>query len=59
MLSLNFTKFQSIYPQIYKKNIHNVQIAPLHKHGIGIFEGQKNNFAKHDEAHQNLPHAYI
>ena len=35
-----------------------MQIAPSHKHSIGIFEAQKNNFAKHNEAHKNLPHAY-
>ena len=58
MLSLNFTKFQSIYPPIYKKNTHNVQIAPSHKHSIGIFDDQKINFAKHNEAHKNLSHAY-
>ena len=35
-----------------------VQIAPSHKHSISIFEAQKINFAKHNEAHKNLPHAY-
>ena len=35
-----------------------MQIAPSHKHSIGIFEAQKINFAKHNEAHKNLPHAY-
>ena len=32
-----------------------MQIAPLHKHSI---EAQKINFAKHNEAHKNLPRAY-
>ena len=50
-------------PQFYKiskhlspnlqKNTHNVQIAPLH--GIGIFEAQKINFAKHNEAKKIYP----
>ena len=35
-----------------------MQIAPSHKHTIGIFEAKKINFAKHNEAHNNLPHAY-
>ena len=36
-----------------------MQIAPSHnKQSIGIFKAQKNNFAKHNEAHKNLPHAY-
>ena len=35
-----------------------VQIAPSHKHSVGIFEAQKSNFAKHNEAYKNLPHAY-
>ena len=35
-----------------------MQIAPSHKHSIGIFEAHKINFAKHNEAHKNLPHAY-
>ena len=34
-----------------------MQIAPSHKHSIGIFEAQKINFAKHNEDHKNLPHA--
>ena len=34
-----------------------MQVSPSHKHSIGIFEAQKNNFAKHNEAHKNLPHA--
>ena len=59
MLSLNFTKFQSIYPQITEKNTHNVQIAPSHKHSIGMSEAQKINFAKHNEAHKNLGHDLI
>ena len=60
MLSLNFTKFQSIYTQITKKipklqkNTHSVQIAP--SHSIGMSEAQKINFAKHNEAHRNLCH---
>ena len=33
-----------------------MQIAPSHKHNIGIFEAQKFNFAKHNEAHKNLPY---
>ena len=41
----------------FTKNTHNVQIAPSDKHSIGIFEAQKINFAKHNEAHKNLPHA--
>ena len=35
-----------------------MQFTPSHKHSIGIFEAQKINFAKHNEAHKNLPHAY-
>ena len=35
-----------------------MQIAPSHMHSIGIFEAQRINFAKHNEAHKNLPHAY-
>ena len=35
-----------------------MQITPSRKHSIGIFEAQKINFAKHNEAHKNLPHAY-
>ena len=29
-----------------------------HKHSISIFEAQKKNFGKHNEAHENLPYAY-
>ena len=35
-----------------------MQIAPSHKHSIGIFEAQKINFAKHNEAHKNFSHAH-
>ena len=35
-----------------------MQIAPSHKHSIGISEAEKINFAKNNEAHKNLPHAY-
>ena len=30
----------------------------LRKHSKTIFEGQNENFAKNNEAHENLPHAY-
>ena len=30
----------------------------LHKHSTNIFEARNKNFAKHNEAHENLPHAY-
>ena len=49
--------FKAFIPK-FTKNTHNVQIAPSHKHSIGIFEAQKINFAKHNEAHKNLPNAY-
>ena len=49
--------FKAFIPQ-FTKNTKNVQIAPSHKHSMGIFEAQKINFAKHNEAHKNLPHAY-
>ena len=58
MLSLNFTQFQSIYHPIYKKNIHNVQIATSHKHGIGIIVAQIINFAERNAADKILPHDY-
>ena len=44
--------------QITKKYIHNVQIAPLFKHSISIFEAQKISFAKRNAAHKNLPQGY-
>ena len=34
-----------------------MQIAS-HKHSKGIFGAQKTNFAKHNEAHKYLAHAY-
>ena len=43
--------FKAFIPPIYNN-------APSHKHSIGIFEAQKTNFAMHNEAHKNLPHAY-
>ena len=35
-----------------------MQIAPSYKQSKGISEAQKINFAKHNEALKNLPHAY-
>ena len=35
-----------------------MQIAPSHKHSLGIFGAQKINFAKHNMAHKNLLNAY-
>ena len=49
--------FKAFIRQI-TKNTHNMQISPSDKHSISIFEAQKINFAKHNEAHKNLPHAY-
>ena len=46
--------FKALFPNL-QKNTHNVQILPSHKHSIGIFEAQKINFAKHNEAHKNYP----
>ena len=47
--------FKAFIPQFTKKNTHNGQIAPSHKHNIGIFEAQKIYFAKHNEAHKIYP----
>ena len=57
MLSPNFTKFQGLSPELQKTYIM-CKFQPLHKHSIGIFEAQKINVAKHNEAHKNLPYPY-